>query len=136
MEKIDYQKLKAKQKEIYNFQRVSGLLAEYGFTTIKLSDDWEGADFLAIPFDHPEKILRVQLKSRLTFDKKYEGKNLQICFEDKKTGCWYLYGHDDLFSKLSKRKNFANTSSWVDGDKYTFNTLSKEDIEDLKECVL
>ena len=47
-EKIRYEDLNAKQKEIYNFQKVSALLADYGFTTIKLADDWNGADFLAL----------------------------------------------------------------------------------------
>jgi len=43
--KIDYRKLNSRQKENYNFQKVSGILADYGFATIRLSDDWNGADF-------------------------------------------------------------------------------------------
>ena len=43
--KIDYSKLNARQQENYNFQKVSGVLADYGYTCIKLSDDWNGADF-------------------------------------------------------------------------------------------
>ena len=45
--KINYGELNARQKEIYNFQKVASLLADYGFNCIKLSDDWQGADFLA-----------------------------------------------------------------------------------------
>ena len=77
--KIKYSLLNAKQKENYNFQKVSAVLADYGYTCIKLSDDWNGADFLA---NHVDGItlLRVQLKGRLTFATKYLGKDLWICF--------------------------------------------------------
>ena len=44
---IDYRQLNSKQKEIHNFQKVSAVLADYGFNCIKLADDWNGADFLA-----------------------------------------------------------------------------------------
>ena len=44
---IDYSELSARQKEVFNFQKVASLLAEYGFNCIKLTDDWLGADFLA-----------------------------------------------------------------------------------------
>ena len=47
-ERIQYDDLKGKQQEIYNFQKVSAHLADYGYTTIKLDDDWMGADFIAI----------------------------------------------------------------------------------------
>ena len=46
-ERVDYDSLNAKQQEAYNFQKVSAVLADYGFNCIKLTDDWNGADFLA-----------------------------------------------------------------------------------------
>ena len=64
LHKIDYRKLNGRQQENYNFQKISGLLADYGFTTIRLSDDWNGADFLAQHVDG-KTVLRVQLKGRL-----------------------------------------------------------------------
>ncbi len=69
--KIVYNKLNARQKETFNFQKISGVLADYGFNCIKLTDDWQGADFLAY---HKDGIntLKVQLKSRLTIAKKYK----------------------------------------------------------------
>ena len=51
LQPIDPNKLNGKQKEIYNFQKSASLLADYGFNCIKLSDDWQGADFLAHHFD-------------------------------------------------------------------------------------
>ena len=45
--KIRYQDLNSRQQESFNYQKISGVLADYGFVTIRLSDDWKGADFLA-----------------------------------------------------------------------------------------
>jgi hypothetical protein len=53
-----------------------------------------GAEFIAIHFDG-NRYLKVQLKGRLTFDKKYIGKDLFICFYDKD---WIIYPHDELLS--------------------------------------
>lgn len=91
--KIEYDKLKPRQKEIYNFQKLAGVLAEYGFNCMKLSDDWNGADFLAV---HPgrDKTLRVQLKPRISIDKKYQNKDLYVAFPDNNK--WYLIKHDEL----------------------------------------
>jgi hypothetical protein len=46
-EPIRYETLNARQKEIFNFQKLSATLADYGFNCIKLADDWGGADFIA-----------------------------------------------------------------------------------------
>jgi hypothetical protein len=46
-ERIRYEILNARQKELSNFQKVAATLADYGFNCIKLTDDWQGADFLA-----------------------------------------------------------------------------------------
>jgi hypothetical protein len=59
--KIIYSELNARQKESYNFQKVSAIFADYGFSTIRLSDDWQGADFIAQHIDN-QVFLKVQLK--------------------------------------------------------------------------
>ena len=72
-EPIPYEKLNSKQKEAYNLQKVSSILADLGFVTIRMTSDWGGADFIA---QHLTGVfLRVQLKSRFTFAKKYQGKS-------------------------------------------------------------
>lgn len=93
LERIDFADLNAKQKEIYNFQKVAGILADYGYNCIKLSDDWQGADFLAYHKDG-DQTLKVQLKSRCTVDPKYLGKDIYIAFPSR--GAWYLIPHDTL----------------------------------------
>ena len=76
--KINYNDLNLKAKEMYNFQKVSAILADYGFTTMWLNNDWKGADFIAIHVDGVTT-LKVQLKARLYFDNKYMNKNIYIC---------------------------------------------------------
>lgn len=75
LERIDYSRLNSRQKENFNFQKVSAVLADYGFVTLRLSDDWQSADFIAQHIDGVT-FLRVQLKGRLTFERKYQGKGL------------------------------------------------------------
>jgi len=120
-QKIQYSELNPKQQENYNFQKVSAILADYGYCTLRLSDDWNGADFIAVHVDG-DKSLNVQLKGRLTFDKKYHNRNIWICFPYKNE--WYLYPHDKLLKTLKETMNFHTTESWEKGS-YTWNTLSK-----------
>jgi hypothetical protein len=41
--RVAYRSLNSRQKEAFNFQKVSAVLADYGFTTIRLTSDWRGA---------------------------------------------------------------------------------------------
>ena len=82
LKKIKYKELNAKQKENYNFHKVASVLADYGYDCMRLNNDWEGADFIAVKGDD---MLKVQLKGRLTLDKKYIDKDIYIVFlEDDK----------------------------------------------------
>lgn len=97
LQKINYNDLNLKAKEMYNFQKVSAVLADYGFTCMWLNNDWEGADFIAVHYDG-FTTLKVQLKARMWFDKKYLNKDIYMCFrEDDET---YLYPHDELLAKI------------------------------------
>ena len=109
LQPIKFSTLTAKQKEIYNFQKVSGLLADYGFNCIKLADDWRGADFLAYHKDG-HQTLKVQLKSRLTIEHKYQGKDLYMTFPIK--GTWYLVAHDELVAHVKATTNWLKSPSW------------------------
>ena len=42
--RVDYSKLNAKQKENFNFHKVAAALADYGYDSMRLNNDWEGAD--------------------------------------------------------------------------------------------
>ena len=134
-EKIDYKKLNSRQQEIYNFQKVSAVFADLGYTTIKLSDDWMGADFIAISFDGTQ-YLRVQLKSRLTFQKKYtrENKDLLVCFFDQNSKNWYLYNHDEMLESFLP--DIGSSTSWKKHGSYSFPSLSKKAKVTLEICIL
>ena len=126
--KIDYKKdLNSHQKEAYNFQKVSAVLANFGIITIPLSNDWNGADFIAQCRDGIT-FHKVQLKSRLTFDKKYCGKRLYICFRDgiHDHDPWYIYDHDELLKKVSPDGNIERTETWKLRKPYHFPTLSPD----------
>ena len=112
---VPYSNLNSRQQEIYNFQKVSGVLADYGFATLHLTDDWNGADFLAVHVNG-KTVLRVQLKSRLTFSKKYLGRKLWVCFRHDKVV--YLYPHDKTAAEVRalavklRQKRYDQTKSW------------------------
>lgn len=125
-----YEDLNAKQKEIYNFQKLAATLAEYGFNCIKLADDWQGADFLAY---HPkgDTTLRVQLKSRITIQKKYQNKNIWVAFPYERS--WYLIEHDRLVEKIGQHTRWLETSSWKDMGIFHSMTINHELLNSLVE---
>jgi frataxin-like iron-binding protein CyaY len=108
-EKIYYGSLTARQKELFNFQKIAATFADYGFNCIKLADDWQGADFLAYHINGTTT-LKVQLKSRVTIGQKYCDKDLWIAFPHK--GYWYLIKHDRLVKKVGQQTDWLNTTSW------------------------
>ena len=133
IKRVKYAELSAKQKEIYNFQKLSGVLADYRFNCIKLHDDWLGADFLAYHKDE-NNTLRVQLKSRLCIYKKYSGKNLHIAFPYRNV--WYLIPHDRLVEIVGEVTSWLHTNSWVEKGGYSSATLPKNLLENLSEYTL
>jgi hypothetical protein len=62
MKRITYSALSSKAQENYNFHKVAAVLADYGYNSVRLTDDVQGADFLAVHIDG--SILKVQLKGR------------------------------------------------------------------------
>jgi len=120
---IDYRDLNARQKENFNFLKVSAVLADYGFITMRLTDDWQGADFIAQHIDG-ETFLKVQLKSRLSFNKKYCGKDLYIVFFHEPD--WYLYPHDEVLDCVLSETGIGTTVSWKERGGYSFPGLSKQ----------
>ncbi len=129
-EKVEYSELNSKAKEMYNFQKVSAKLADYGFTTMWLNNDWQGADFIGVHADGVTDI-KVQLKGRLSFSQKYIGKNIYMCFIAEETV--YLYPHDEVLSKLEHRisdQTYIKTGSW------STPKLTKQNKELLKAYIL
>lgn len=121
--RICYEELNARQQESYNFQKVGAVLADYGFLTIPLDDDWGGADFIAQHIDG-KTFLKVQLKGRLTFAQKYIGRDIHICFRSLQ-GDWFLYPHDELLKAACQVKpTMQNSRSWTKERTYHCGRLS------------
>lgn len=121
--KVDYAKLNSKQQEQHLFQKCSACLADYGYATIKLSDDWQGADFIAISQVSKRKgseFFKIQLKGRFTVAKKYEGKDLYIAFPmNLDTGLWCIFPHDELIDLLRNANMYLGSKSWIKGGEYS-----------------
>ena len=129
-EKIRYDSLNAKQKELFNFQKIAATLADYGFNCIKLADDWQGADFLAYHLSGTNT-LRVQLKSRIDIRKKYQGKGLWIAFPHK--GFWYMIEHDLLVDKVGKHTKWLQKASWQVQGGYSSISINPQLLQSLSQ---
>jgi len=105
--RIEYDSLNARQKENYNFQKLSARLADYGLNCLRLSDDWQGADLIACHIDGG-RFLKVQLKGRLAVYRKYVGKDLFMAFFDKEE-C-FVYPHDIFLETLISQGSMVATS--------------------------
>ena len=131
LKRVRYSALNSRQKENFNFQKISAVLADYGFVTLRLSDDWQSADFIAQHIDGAT-FARVQLKGRLTFDEKCRGKDLWVAFSEGER--WYLYPHDELLAQVLKATGVGATVSWSDHDGYSFPRLLKQLRGLLEKC--
>ena len=120
--KVRYSRLNSRQKESHNFHKVAARLADNGFNCVHLTDDWQGADAIAIHIDG-ETYLKIQLKGRCTIDRKYQGKNILIAFI--RDGRVHLYDHDKFIHHIQEtRPNTLASASWRDTGKYSWQTKS------------
>ena len=118
LNKVNYNELNAKQKENYNFHKVASALAEYGYNSMRLNDDWQGADFIAVNGD---LMIKVQLKGRFTLDKKYIGKDIYVAFVED--DIVKIYNHDEALSILPEKQ--LSTKSWIDDGLYSWGKTPK-----------
>lgn len=128
--KIQYSQLNSRQRENYNFQKISGILADYGFVTMRLNDDWQGADFIAQHISG--SFLKVQLKGRLEINKKYIGKEIWMCFPALDGNGCYLFSHDEVKDWLLKNRKVEVSKSWSQSGVYSWgkpNALIKDFLE-------
>jgi len=128
LNKINYTDLNSRQKENYNYHKIASALAEYGFDSMRLNNDWQGADFIAVHNDG-EQMLKVQLKSRFTIDKKYIGKDIKIGFVEK--GVCYIYDHDNMVLNLAE--GTLNSKSWQENGYYSQMPVPKIYLDNMTE---
>lgn len=116
-EPVPYADLNSRQKENYNFHKVAGELADYGFNCLRLNDDWQGADFLACHVDGV-LFLKIQLKGRMTIDKKYLGKDIYIAFLNGDE-C-FVYPHDEMLERILELDKIGTSKSWLEAGSYSW----------------
>ncbi len=110
--KISYGELNSKEKENYNYHKVASSLAEYGYDSMRLNNDWNGADFISVKGD---EMIKVQLKSRFTISEKYINKNIWIAFIEN--GIVYMYDHDLIVKNLTD--STRKSRSWSVNKNYS-----------------
>ncbi len=135
LQRVSYSELTAKQREIYNYQKVAAVLADYGFNCIKLDDDWQGADFLAFHKDGNQTV-KVQLKGGLVIDKKYTSKNIYLCFRIMNDGVWDLIPHDELVEIAGHLTLWLETRSWRERGRYFARQPSRAVISAIADYAL
>jgi len=124
--KVSYEDLNSKQKENYNYHKVAAALANYGYDSMRLNNDWEGADFISVKGDD---MIKIQLKGRFTLDKKYEKKELYIAFIEK--GIIKIYLHDEALAIATS--NITDSKSWDINGSYSMNQTPKHYSQVIKE---
>ena len=121
LNKIKYTDLNSRQKENYNYHKVASALADYGYDCMRLNNDWQGADFIAVHNDG-KQMLKIQLKGRFTIDKKYQKKDIYIAFLEE--GRVKMYKHDEVIDFLPD--NIKNSVSWAEKDVYSWGKTPKK----------
>ncbi|MCY4260229.1 MAG: hypothetical protein OXC91_08210 [Rhodobacteraceae bacterium] len=117
-QRVAYDDLNARQQENYNFQKVAACLANYGFNCLRLTDDWQGADFIACHIDG-KTVLKIQLKGRVTIARKYLCKDIHIAFLHHEN-C-YVYKHDALVRSIKEQHpSTMNTISWRERGNFSW----------------
>jgi hypothetical protein len=128
-QRADYSKLDGRQKEVFNFHCVAALLAKCGFATYPIRDDWNGGDMFARHMTDSRKTMVVQLKSRMTFDKKYLGKDIWIGFPDGDGA--YVFPHDEFLAayreaRATRGKPLDSNDAWTSGGKVSWKSPTGE----------
>lgn len=124
--KVSYKDLNSKEKENYNYHKVASALAEYGYDSKRLNNDWQGADFIAVKGN---EMIKVQLKSRFTLDAKYKDKDIYIAFVED--AALKIYLHDEALKIASS--NIIESESWRLRQRYNFNQTPKRYSDVIKE---
>lgn len=97
----------ARQKENFNDRKVAARPVDYGFAGIRPSDDFEGADFIALHVDGD-----AMSKGRMTFDRKYVGKGLHVAFPLGERV--FVYPRDEVPDDVARRQAFSSNRAWLD----------------------
>ena len=112
----------AEAKPANRERQLCAVLADCGYFTIRLTDDYKGADLIAQR--EGEEPMMIQLKPAPVIDRKYKG-DLRMAFPVSKAhksvgsvGDWCLIQHDDLVSVFAEM-GYTESPSWTEGGGYS-----------------
>jgi hypothetical protein len=111
-------KLSAKAIELLNMHELTAELMARGWNVYLPVYD-EGIDLLATRNDVSE-VIRIQLKSRWSIDRKYVGRPIEIAYKDR--GTWYLAPHEAMVL-AGEQEGYCAQTSWT-GDKGMWNVAT------------
>jgi hypothetical protein len=141
---VDYTSLNAKQKEVHNFHHIAAVLAKHGYASYPIRDDWNGGDMIARHMTDPgREMLTIQIKGRLTFDRKYQNKGVWIGFPHQPAGATrdgtiYVYPHDEILAHYGEvraakgQQPLEQTGSWQKDGQYSWDSPTKDLLEMLR----
>lgn len=134
--KVKYESLNARQKEAHNLYLIAARLAEYGYASYPIRDDWNGGDMIARHMTKPKEVpLTIQVKGRATFAKKYQDRDLWIAYRDGASV--YLYPHDEVLNRYTavrKKRNLPldDNDAWATGGLVSWKKPTAELLRLLK----
>ena len=120
---IKYDNLSNKEQESYNAVHLMKEMSRWGYLeSSKINGDKHGADLLFYRAKDGD-VKKVQLKGRVTFDKKYKDKDLFIAFQDKRKDRWYVYPHDVVVKQAMVMSSWALSKSWTEEGGYSWKPV-------------
>ena len=130
--RIKSNELTPRQKKTWKFHKLASRLADYGFNCLWLNDGWQGADFIACHID--SSFIKVRLGTRLHIERRYNGIELYIAFNENKR--WYIYPHDQLRDELLEMGYMSGTLSWDERGIYNWPSLTQRLAEHMEKYVI
>jgi hypothetical protein len=107
--------------EARNRSRLDDLMLGKGFVPYHPALD-TGVDVIYY-HEVADEILKVQLKSRATMDKKYIGRGILVAFPDDTD--WYIYDHDAFVDHAVGNYVDPTTKSWSENGLWTWGSIPK-----------
>ena len=123
----NYLQMSNKEQEAYHAALLKSEIAIRGYVAVDTPTDKHAADLVAFRPENPSRTaLWIQLKSRLTIDKRYTDKDLYIAFPEKPGNAgtdWFIYPHDDFVDFCNEEGKWV-TNEWCWGVHGSYTSIS------------
>ena len=121
--KTQYSTLSGKEQESYNAAKLRSKMADWGYLeAFNVNGDKHGADLLFYR-SNDGNIMKVQLKGRATLSKNYVDKEMYVAFQDKSSGQWYMYDHDQVLGTTLDLGKMKGSESWDGAGSWSWSSV-------------